>query len=389
MPDNNVSSTRSFIVFSDDWGRHPSSCQHLFRQLLPRYTTFWVNTIGMRRPKLDLATLSRGLEKMFHWTRSTSAEKEALPDNLHVSNPRMWPWFRSAFSRRLNRYFLTRHLKKLAKIINGNPTVVTTIPIVADLLEELPEWQWVYYCVDDFGEWPGVDQQTMQVMEKKLIAKCSTIIAVSENLQKRIQDLGRSSELLTHGVDLDHWTQERQPEPLPELHDLERPLLVFWGVVDRRMDVTWVHKLAAKLNKGTIVLVGPKAEPDPELLAPGRIHHVPPMAFSRLPDLAQESSVLIMPYADLPVTRAMQPLKLKEYLATGKPTVVRDLPANVEWADCMDMVSTAENFVEQVLERIDHPLPQGQEEARQRLKDESWQQKALLFEQWATGLQQA
>ena len=32
-----------FVVFSDDWGRHPSSCQHLFRQLLPRYRTFWVN----------------------------------------------------------------------------------------------------------------------------------------------------------------------------------------------------------------------------------------------------------------------------------------------------------------------------------------------------------
>jgi hypothetical protein len=34
-----------------------------------------------------------------------------------------------------------------------------------------------------------------------------------------------------------------------------------------------------------------------------------------------------MPYADLAATRAMQPLKLKEYLATGRPVVVRDLPA--------------------------------------------------------------
>ena len=51
-----------------------------------------------------------------------------------------------------------------------------------------------------------------------------------------------------------------------------------------------------------------------------------------------------MPYADLPVTRAMQPLKLKEYLATGKPVVVRDLPATEPWADCLDVAETPEAF---------------------------------------------
>ncbi len=47
-----------------------------------------------------------------------------------------------------------------------------------------------------------------------------------------------------------------------------------------------------------------------------------------------------MPLADLPVTRAMQPLKLKEDLATDKPAVVRDLPPNRAWADCPDVAAT-------------------------------------------------
>ena len=87
---------QSFIVFSDDWGRHPSSCQHLFRQLIPRHPTWWVNTIGMRRPRLDLATFRRAFEKLMHWTRKKSTPKSGPPpENLHVSSPRMWPWFRS------------------------------------------------------------------------------------------------------------------------------------------------------------------------------------------------------------------------------------------------------------------------------------------------------
>ena len=63
-----------------------------------------------------------------------------------------------------------------------------------------------------------------------------------------------------------------------------------------------------------------------------------------MPQLARESDVLIMPYADLPVSRAMQPLKLKEYLATGKPAVVRHLPSTHEWGDCLDLAQSPEEF---------------------------------------------
>src|SRR5256885_11642523 len=83
-------SRTSLLVFADDWGRHPSSCQHLVRHLLPRHDVYWVNTIGTRTPKIDLATLSRGLEKARQWLRRRS-DACALPANLRVLNPRMWP----------------------------------------------------------------------------------------------------------------------------------------------------------------------------------------------------------------------------------------------------------------------------------------------------------
>src|SRR4051794_13289727 len=52
---------QELLVFSDDWGRHPSSCQHLVRNLLDQYNVTWVNTIGTRTPRLNVATLRRGL----------------------------------------------------------------------------------------------------------------------------------------------------------------------------------------------------------------------------------------------------------------------------------------------------------------------------------------
>jgi glycosyltransferase involved in cell wall biosynthesis len=111
-----------------------------------------------------------------------------------------------------------------------------------------------------------------------------------------------------------------------------------------------------------------------------RLGQVP---FERLPRLAREAGALVMPYADLPVTRAMQPLKLKEYLATGKPVVVRRLPATRDWADCLDLVDTPEAFSEAVRRRLARGLPEEQARARARLAGETWGAKARAFEGWA------
>ena len=220
-------------------------------------------------------------------------------------------------------------------------------------------------------------------MEEKVVQRADVLIAVSETLQNRLQCMGRASHLLTHGVDLPFW-QTPAAKPMEVVQGLKRPLILFWGVIDRRMDVSLVARLGAELSQGTIVLLGPEVDPDPQLFRCRGVVHLPPLPIEQLPMLAGEAAVLVMPYADLPVTRAMQPLKLKEYLATGKPVVVRDLPATRPWADCLDLVSTPESFVDAVRLRLNQGVSEEQDQARCRLSTESWQGKAYALESWAS-----
>ncbi len=374
------------LVFADDWGRHPSSCQHLVRRLLPHRHVDWVNTIGMRTPRLDRATLRRGLEKFRHWFRPIASEEAAPPPaNLRVLNPRMWPWFTSPLDRRLNRRLLLRALRPAIEALPEAPVAITTLPIVADLMGALPVRRWVYYCVDDFTQWPGLDQRTLRDMEETVVRKADVVVAVSETLRERLAGMGRSSLLLTHGTDPAHWGGD-DGNAFEPAAGLERPLVVFWGVVDPRMETEWVRRLAADMTAGTVLLVGPENDADPALAALPRVARRPAVRYEELPALARAASVLVMPYADLPVTRAMQPLKLKEYLATGKPVVVSRLPATEPWADCLDLAGGAEEFSAAVRTRLRDGVGAGQRAARAgRLAGETWAAKASLFEAWAAG----
>src|SRR5262249_13528435 len=163
----------------------------------------------------------------------------------------------------------------------------------------LPVRRWAYYCVDDFSQWPGYDGKNLARLEADLVKTVDDVIAVSETLRDRLRHAGRDSHLLTHGIDPDFWRTAGPTADLPCLEGLRRPVVLFWGLVDRRMDLTFVRALADALRgSSTVVIVGPEDDPDPQLQRIDGVARVGVVPFEQLPALAAHASVLIMPYAD-------------------------------------------------------------------------------------------
>ena len=112
------------LVFADDWGRHPSSCQHLIRQLLPHRAVWWVNTIGTRPPRLDWSTVKRAAGKLRGWMGGAPSPQQRgevfqtasrIQQHPIVLSPKMWPSFGSGFARGLNRRLLLRALRPVVE----------------------------------------------------------------------------------------------------------------------------------------------------------------------------------------------------------------------------------------------------------------------------------
>jgi hypothetical protein len=291
----------------------------------------------------------------------------------------MWPWFKRKWDRDLNRWLLRQQLASLFQQPAPPTLALTTIPIVADIMEDLPVDRWVYYCVDDFSHWPGLDQATMLTMEEQVVRNADLLVAASSVLQVRLAGMGREASLCTHGVNLEAWKAKAETK-FAWPSSIKGPVALFWGVVDRRLDTDFLVQLASSLPQLSIVLVGPIQSPDPVIQQLPNVYSLAAVTTEVLARMAQAADCLIMPYAKNPLTLAMQPLKLKEYLASGRPAVVRRLPSTESWAFACDVVDNAEEFVKAVQRSIDLGISPEQVDNRRLLEQESWRCKAEEFQ---------
>lgn len=369
------------VIFADDYGRHPSSCQHLINCMIAHREVLWINTIGTRRLSLSMDDMKRGLEKIRQWQHFATKPTANGPI---VYNPPMLPSFSSRVARKLNANILSMFVSRaIERHLSADPIIITTIPVTSDLVGRIPARRWLYYCVDDFAAWPGLDTTTLQHMEQKLLSLVDDVTVVSEPLAERARAVGHKPTIITHGIDLEIWARtgkiNSDNSVLKYLADLPRPCAVFWGLIDPRIDND-VLAMFAEMWNGSIALVGPTQGSTDALKSISNVHLTGSVPREHLPHVAQLADMLIMPYRKCEVTRAMQPLKLLEYLATDKPVVCTDLPALTAWADCCDVVDNA-NFAKRACEVYARGLTDMQRHNRnRRLPNESWQAKARSME---------
>lgn len=364
--------TAPLVVFGEDWGRHPSSTQHLVRRLAAEAPVIWVNSIGMRRPRLDVHDVRRAAGKVFRSRQALGSGPAPVPPpaGMTVVSPLAvsWPGSRLAFA--ANRELLARQiLPHLAERGLTRPILWTSLPTALPAVGRLGERAVVYYCGDDFGALTGVDHEPVLEMEAGLVAKADLVLAASPALAARFP--ASKTLLLPHGADVALFSS-----PAPRAADLPngRPIAGFYGSLSDWIDVELLAYAARELVYWDFVLVGQvetdvsalEALPNVRLL--GRREH------AALPGYAQHWTASLLPFRDTAQIRACNPLKLREYLAAGGPIVATDFPALAPYRDLIEVAPAREAFVAALRESA--VAPDRSAERRARVAGETWEARA-------------
>jgi len=193
-----------------------------------------------------------------------------------------------------------------------------------------------YYIDDEYSFAAG--DLPIDPDEERLIAEVDQVFIHSPGLMEKKGGINLNTSPAPNGVDYRAWaTPEREPHPL---RSVPRPRITYLGVLKPTLDWVLLRSLALGHPDLSFVLVGP-ARNMPEvtqalaaLSSIPNVYVLPAVAPPALPAYAQHSDVCMMPYSlDTHMARYGYPLKLHEYLATGRPVVGSPLRTVQEFED--------------------------------------------------------
>lgn len=366
---------KDIIVFSDDWGRHPSSCQHLISQLLPDNRVVWVNTIGMRSPKITLYDIKRCVEILTTWLSSAQKKEQSqLPQNLTVTSPIIIPYNGLPLVRKLNRFSVRRKIRSIMEKQGMiDPIVITTFPSTCDFVGAFDERMHVYYCVDDFVNWPGVDLPLIRSMEDDLIKKSDLVFATAEALCEAKERNGNRPTLLAHGVDFEHFHAAVDVDVRPdEYQHISKPIIGFFGALSAWLDFDLIVSLAAERPEWSFVFIGP-VDTDISMFNDVRnIHMMGKISYEQLPRYAACFDIGIIPFQVNDLTKSVNPLKLLEYLSLGLPVVSSYMPEVTKYSDYIAIPRTLSEFLSSIDSALEHDSKEQRHQRIEFARKHSW-----------------
>lgn len=373
---------QTIVCFGDDWGRHPSTLQFLARQLAKRYQIVWIESLGLRYPRLTLIDFRRVLGKLMKWWRGPATQNN-VSENLVVLTPMVLPFHRNPFVRLLNRLIIQRALNRLRDRQRSSSSwlVVTMFPYIEYLLGHLGEGRSVYYCVDELSEFPGMNPAAVRELEEKLLRKVNVVIVTSAALLSTKRSPGKRTQLLRHGVDFEAFSSEGLVEASPPLliRDIPRPVFGYHGCIQEIIDFDLIATVAQRRPEWSFVFIGAQYGEVSERIALPNIHYLPVQPYSAMPSVVAHFDVGIIPYRLDERTRNCNPIKLREYLAAGKPVLSTRLPEVMMYADVVAFANTPDEFVTQGERLLRETGPEYRQKRMDRVRQDSWEAVAAKF----------
>ncbi len=360
---------RTILCFASGYDAPPTSKHHVMHLLARQNVVLWVNYHASRTPTAsasDARYIARKLRQVF------AGIQQPRP-NLYVLTPLVIPLPASAWARRWNRALLVLQIRRaLAKVRQGPVQLWSFTPDISYLLGRFGEERVLYYCVDDHACFTGYNRQQVLLDEEDLCRRSNLVVTTSTVLQESKKAWNHNTVLVPHGVDCEHFSTALDPAlPIPpDIADIPRPHLGFFGLLRDWVDLDLLAEVARRRTDWHIVLIGDSRIDLTSYRGLTNMHFLGPKPYAELPAYCRAFDVGLIPFKLNDLTRAVNPIKLREYLAAGLPVVSTPLPEVQRYADLVELAERTA-FVD----AIDRCLADGatRRDARvDRMAEETW-----------------
>lgn len=366
---NGSLANRDMLCFSHDWTGDPLSKTHIMRLLAQNNRVLWVNSIGYRAPQATRKDLGRIFRKL---SAAIQPVQEVEP-NIFVLNPLAIPAWGSPCIRRMNASLLAAQVRRaMRKLQFREPINWVFNPAAGIVAGRLGEERVIYYCVDEYTAFSGVQTKAIASIEKSLLERADLVIVSAQKLLETKQSANAKTVLVRHGVDYDHFQKALQASTVipAAIQGLPRPIIGYFGLISEDwVDVPLLINVARAFPEASLVMLGKVAMDVSDLAAEPNVHLLGRQPYDSLPSFCKGFDVAIIPFPITEVTLNANPLKAREYLAAGLPVISTAIPEVEVLGQCR-IGATTEQFISQIREAMKSPGPLASRSSTMR--QESW-----------------
>jgi glycosyltransferase involved in cell wall biosynthesis len=367
-------SGQSIVCFAgeDWWYHHPHSKNHILTRLAGHNKVLFVNSITMGLPSISspefFQKIRRKLRSYLRWLRK-------VPEGLWVMTPINVPLYGSSVARALNRVLLIMQLRLVMLILHlRDPIVWVAIPTAADIVSSLGAKLLVYQVSDkyDFNEDSALSRAVIRDMDTRLKRRAAVVMYSGRKLYEEAET--RHRYFLEQAVDYERFAN-LPPETPPDIAAIPRPVLGYVGGVDwYTMDVPLIEQVARMRPDWHWVFIGSKSNVV-RVSAPN-IHFLGPKPYSELPRYYRHIDVCILPWNQHNVfTSYGSAIKVREYLATGKPVVISPLYEYLHMPG-VKIYRSVDEFIALVAHALACDTPGERQERQDAVRDCTWDVRA-------------
>lgn len=252
-------------------------------------------------------------------------EMKRVSDNLIVVTPHLPEADHDATIQR-QKQVLDRLLHDFAV---KDPVLWFYTPMALQFAPHIEPLLTIYDCMDELSHFDGAHPDLVQ-HEKQLFSRADLVFTGGHSLWEAKKQHHPRVYPFPSSVEAEHFQKARTLREDPaDQASIRRPRVGFFGVIDERMDLELIEKIADARPDWHLVMLGPVVKIDPKNL-PKRdnIHWLGGKKYDELPHYLAGWDVAMMPFALNNSTKFISPTKTLEYLAAGKPvvsTAIRDV----------------------------------------------------------------
>lgn len=262
--------------------------------------------------------------------------------------------FESGYIRMFNtKRFIHRIKKYYYPLVRkrGKPVVAIVVtPYWFNIVRELDFSLITYDCIDDVKVFCKEKHLNYFLgLQRALIKKADFVIISAQRLKGDIIDIDPQKLIayIPNGVEFDFFQENsNNPEVTNLFKSFKRPIIGFVGAIFSWIDVSLIKKTAETFADCSVVLVGPLQ--DVKIPQLPNIYYLGPKPFALIPAIINAFDVCLIPFMPGEVSAKVDPIKVYEYLALGKPVVAINLPELKKMENLIYLAKDENDFIKTI-----------------------------------------